>query len=116
MGLDQYAYTRDKDSDAEEKLIQQWRKHNALQGWMEMLWQDKNSEGSMNCMDMSITLEDLLKLEDAIHDKTLPETKGFFYGSDTRECEFNRELDIEFLGHAYDALRAGKEVIYNANW
>ena len=37
MGLDQFAYTT-KGKEKEE--IAYWRKHNALHGWMENLWEE----------------------------------------------------------------------------
>jgi hypothetical protein len=30
--------------------------------------------------------------------------------------EYDKDEDLEFIGHAYDAIRAGKKVIYNGNW
>ena len=33
MGLDQYAFSENKDGERTE--IAYWRKHNRLQGWME---------------------------------------------------------------------------------
>jgi hypothetical protein len=54
MGLDQYAERR--DSNGESCEISYWRKHNALQGWMEKLWTLKLEKpaGEFNCKELRI--------------------------------------------------------------
>lgn len=111
MGLDQYAYIRDNNEDT---LIQQWRKHYVLQDWMDKIWEDKGNKGLMNCRDMNITFDNLQLLESLIHETASPETTEKYKPSG--HWEYDKEEDLEFIGNAYDAIRAGKKVIYNGNW
>ena len=43
MGLDQWAYCRPprKRNSDEDEHLEEWRKHNRLQGFMEQLWESK---------------------------------------------------------------------------
>ena len=118
MGLDQYAMVREKG-----KEVMYWRKHNRLQGWMTDLWMKKtgNQDTSMfNCVDLILREEDIVKLEKAIKDKDLPETEGFFFGSDTYEDDTYEKYylkdDLAFIKSAKEALDEGKEVVYTCWW
>ena len=53
MGLDQYLYKRPKS-----KEIGYWRKHNRLQGWMQNLYENKGGDGTFNCVDLDLTMDD----------------------------------------------------------
>jgi hypothetical protein len=53
-------------------------------------------------------------LEKSITSKTLPETAGFFFGSDSDE--YYKENDLEFIRKAREALDAGLHVEYNSWW
>lgn len=98
MGLDQYAYARPprKRNRDDDVHICDWRKHNRLQGWMENLWESKGcpnmpedydaDEGfgtAFNCVELPLTKDDLDALEYAIENFELPESDGFFWGSDS---------------------------------
>ena len=98
MGLDQYAYARPprKRNREDDIQIMEWRKHNRLQGWMENLWENKgcpnmpedyNADESMgsefNCVELPLTHKDIDELEYAINNFELPESSGFFWGSDS---------------------------------
>lgn len=88
MGLDQYAKTRNPKTE-EVNEFQYWRKHNALQGWMENLWRSKGCPNrdedheDFNCISLDLTNEDFDLLEKDLLDSRLPETSGFFFGSST---------------------------------
>ena len=112
MGLDQTAYTKNKDGEQEE--IQYWRKHNALDGWMEALWRTKGNDGEWNCSELELTMQDIEQLEACVVNDSLPETSGFFYGGDSRLDEYKKEQTLEFISDAYDTLREGKKVFYSA--
>lgn len=112
MGLDQTAYTRNKDGDQIE--IQYWRKHNALDGWMEALWRTKGNDGEWNCSELELKMHDIEQLEAVVVNDELPETCGFFYGGDSRFSEQQKEATLEFISNAYDTLREGKKVFYSA--
>jgi len=131
MGLDQYAYKRDADEDEDGNItIAEWRKHNRLQGWMEDLWEDKGrpnwekedeqegSFGAFNGVLVELTLSDIEQFEAHVTNKTLPETGGFFFGSDSYEEyeEYHKETDLQFIKDARKALGDGKKVSYDSSW
>jgi hypothetical protein len=141
MGLDQYAYvaakagayseywegaeydkeTQDfKNSNAPKpREIQYWRKHPNLHGWMEALWEEKgrpNSEdgASFNGIELELTWEDLERLKHDVENCFLPETQGFFFGSNSDE--HYREEDLAFIRNAKADLIMGAKVFYNSSW
>lgn len=114
MGLDQRAYYKDKDDEQVE--IQWWRKHNALQGWMESLWRDKGGTGEFNCVPVELTNDDLADLQDAVTNNELPETVGFFFGGDSRLDKEQKEATLEFIKDANKVLASGNKVYYDSWW
>lgn len=137
MGLDQYAYAKDENGETEH--LAEWRKHNRLQGYMEKLWEDKgrpfdgekdegNPMGDFNCVPVELTLTDLEQLEAVIVEKDMPETGGFFFGSDSYSWEqddgtpykdgnyFYKETDLQFISDAYKAMAKGNKVFYSSWW
>lgn len=115
MGLDQYANSRTSSGELSE--LAYWRKHNRLQGWMETLWTIKTGKpaAELNCNELKLTTEDLDQLKKSILHKTLPETQGFFFGSDSYERETD-EYDLHFVESAKAAIENGEEVIYSCWW
>lgn len=132
MGLDQYAHSGTGED------IAYWRKHNRLQGWMERLWHEKCEKyknrpieerfidaidsddnkpdgGAFNCKDLPLTAEDIDRLEKDIKDRNLPETEGFFFGSDSYEDYEKHHLDedLKFIDNAREYLARGEQVIYS---
>ena len=61
MGLDQWASTRDRKGNVEE--IAYWRKHNALDGWMQNLWREVGNGESLNGQEVPLDAEDIEMLE-----------------------------------------------------
>lgn len=121
MGLDQFAYTLDKNNNKTE--IAYWRKHPNLQGWMENLWENKgrpgdknehNELGNFNCIPVELTRDDIDKLEQAILGQGLPDTVGFFFGNNSDE--YYREQDLKFIEKAREALDSGLAVMYDSWW
>ena len=116
MGLDQFAYAVDKNSNKTE--LAYWRKHPNLQGWMENLWESKgrpsDESGEFNCVPVELTKEDLDSLEQALDSNSLPETAGFFFGSNSDD-EY-RQQDVEFIAVARKALDSGLTVVYDSWW
>lgn len=123
MGLDQYA--RVIDANGEKTEIAYWRKHPNLHGWMENLWNEKGRPNeteetsglglsNFNCVPLELTSDDLDALEEAITGQTLPETAGFFFGSDSDE--YYKDKDLEFIRQARQALADGKRVEYDSWW
>lgn len=121
MGLDQFAYVTDLKTK-EKSEFGYWRKHNALQGWMENLWRskgcpnkEKDSE-DFNCIPLDLTHEDLDALEKDLLDSRLPETTGFFFGSSTAEDNPHLEEDLDFVSQARQHLDSGLEIEYFSWW
>ena len=143
MGLDQYAtarkgephkieeeYTYTDQDGTEQKGVNEylqwddtiqlaeWRKHPNLQGWMENLWHEKgcpNDEGGgFNCIELQLTKYDLISLEQALDEKALPETAGFFFGGNADD--HYAEADREFIVQARAAIKQGYKVIYSSWW
>ena len=112
MGLDQQAYTKDKDGQCE--TIQDWRKHNALDGWMQNLWVAKGGTGDWNCAEVELTQKDLDCLKWRIEEDELPETVGFFYGGDSRQCPYRKQETLDFIKKAGKLLSSGERVYYSA--
>ena len=112
MGLDQYAHTI--DSNGNRKEIAYWRKHPNLQGWMENLYLAKGGTEEFNCVPVSLEYEDLDNLEQAINSNGLPDTEGFFFGSNSNDRY--REQDLEFCRKAREAIDGGLRVEYNSWW
>ena len=123
MGLDQYAMARKGESKTDEEgyeyyedsmELAYWRKHPNLQGWMQELYYEKGGEGEFNCVDLELTLEDLDALEATLDEEELPETVGFFFGSNADD--HYAETDREFIREARAAIKQGYKVFYSSWW
>ena len=116
MGLDQYAHRQ--DSNGEDVELANWRKHNALQGWMENLWTLKSGKpaNELNCEVMELTAEDLENLKSVIEGGNLPVTQGFFFGADSSQDETRKEKDLQFVDDALKAIDEGDKVFYSCWW
>lgn len=146
MGLDQYAYARPprKRNNVEDEHLAEWRKHNRLQGWMEQLWESKGcpvpvtsyaedeedySDGGFNGIELQLDASDIEYLEEAIKNQELPETSGFFFGSDSytwnkegdgedkiQENYYYKEMDLQFVESAKQAIQKKYRVYYSCSW
>ena len=123
MGLDQYAMARKGESKTDEEGFEYyedsmelayWRKHPNLQGWMQDLWYTKGGEGEFNCVDLELEAEDLDLLEQSLDEEALPETTGFFFGTDS--SIHYAEQDREFIREARAAIKQGYTVVYSSWW
>jgi hypothetical protein len=133
MGLDQYAYARPprKRNSDDDVAIAEWRKHNRLQGWMQELWEYKGRPNAkqgadFNCVELSLTSEDIDLLEEAILNFDLPETNGFFFGSDsyfwTDENDephadndyWYKQSDLAFIKEARKMLEKKHRIFYSS--
>jgi len=116
MGLDQYAYatTHGPGKWSAKHQLCTWRKHAALQGWMDRKYEEKNDTyEEFNCKRLYLDNWDLDELENAIVNRLLPDTEGFFFGN-RNESDFFRERDINFISKARHHLNAGDKVYYYA--
>ena len=123
MGLDQYGLARRGEAKTDDEgytyyedsmELAYWRKHPNLQGWMEDLYHEKGGEGEFNCVDLELTLEDLEALEESLDEEALPETAGFFFGTDS--SDYYAEADREFIVQARAAIKQGYTVVYSSWW
>jgi len=123
MGLDQYANARRGEAIVDDEgytyyedsmELACWRKHPNLQGWMQELYYEKGGEGDFNCVDVELTLDDLDDLEESLDEKALPETVGFFFGSNADD--YYAEADREFIVAARAAIKQGYTVVYSSWW
>ena len=99
-------------SELEE--LHTWRKHPNLHGWMHQLYKAKGgTHPDFNLEPVTLTADDLDRLERAVRKRRLPHTDGCFFGtSDGSE----QSGDLEFIGKARAAIGEGKTVIYLAWW
>ena len=123
MGLDQYANARRGEAKTDDEgytyyedsmELAYWRKHPNLQGWMQDLYYEKGGEEEFNCVDLELTLEDLDALEESLDEEALPETAGFFFGTDS--SDYYAEADREFIVQARAAIKQGYTIIYSSWW
>lgn len=131
MGLDMNAYAIDENG--EEKYLAEWRKHNRLQGWMQELWESKGcpnakEDGDFSCVELQLNAQDIDELEDAILTMSMPESNGFFWGSDSffwtdedgndypENSYYYLEQDLEFVAEARKMLDKGYGVFYSCSY
>ena len=139
MGLDQYAITKLLDkapeldpnlhgqemvnymNTAERIQICSWRKHPHFHGWMERLWRTREQPyktDDFNCVELELTQQDILELQEAVTNGTLMErayrTSGFFWG-DPADEEY-RDQDLLFCRQALDLIQHGFKVYYDSWW
>ena len=114
MGLDAYGKVRSPEGEVKE--IAYWRKHNALHGWMEKLYRKKGGDKEFNCVPVELNEADLEMLELVVVSAMLPETGGFFFGSDSRFCEHYKEITLSFIEEAREYLAKGWKVAYDSWW
>ena len=130
MGLDMYAFrvkaedviddfnVREETDGRKEKLeeLAYWRKHHDLHGWMERLYRAKGgTKESFNCVPVRLTKADIACLEHDVLNHALPETQGFFFGTNPPD-EFTREQDMEFIKKAKIAIADGDAIYYDSWW
>ena len=122
MGLDQYAHAIHPATQRKAEIAY-WRKHNALQGWMEKLWIEKGRPGAheeapeeFNCVPVLLTSEDLDRLEQDVKADKLPGTSGFFFGESSELDEAKKHNTLDFIDEARLCILEGKEIYYNSWW
>jgi hypothetical protein len=114
MGLDMFLHKRQSEE------IGYWRKHNRLHGFFEQIWKERhqNSEDDFNCVNMVLTISDLNKVENAIKNRLLPKTSGFFFGEDSYDY-YDSEMqkyDLEIINEAKQSIKEKYEVVYSCWW
>jgi hypothetical protein len=126
MGLDMYAYRVSKEhvvNDFEFNTNQDpvndiayWRKFNALHGWMERLYRERNGpKESFNCAPIRLHVEDLDQLQRDISENKLTPTEGFFFGAQEIFPE-DIAATMKFILEAREIIKAGDAVYYDSWW
>ena len=125
MGLDMYAFSTKAKPKSEVDFetnnfqpeeIHYWRKHPNLHGWMQNLYDEKGgTSDSFNGDCVVLTNNDLDCLEHDLKQWDLPDTKGFFFGTDENNEEELKD-DLEFVEKAREAIKEGKTVYYTSWW
>ena len=130
MGLDMYAFrvkaadvvddfnvlSEEQGRSGELEELAYWRKHHDLHGWMEKLYRNKGGDKeSFNCVPVRLTEFDLDALQFDLLNDALPETQGFFFGTNPPDLESLKE-DLEFIQKARDAIKEGDAVYYDSWW
>jgi hypothetical protein len=123
MGLDQNFFSRDgKEVDSDGHILDRnghevhyWRKHNRLQGWFEKEYRRQGGEGEFNTAEVIVTEDVLNRLEKDIKKVDLPETGGFFFGSDSY-VRYDNEDDLKAIEKAREEIAEGREVYYWSWW
>lgn len=130
MGLDMYAFrvkaedviddfnVRNQEQGRVDDLeeLAYWRKHHDLHGWMERLYRAKGGDKeSFNCVPVRLTEFDLDQLLHDVLNHALPETQGFFFGTNPPDDE-SMKNDIEFITNAKIAIADGDAVYYDSWW
>lgn len=134
MGLDMYlrgrkyyggnfgSTIREEDGfpiDAVELALGYWRKHPNLHGFIVQTF----AEGQDNCQEIMLNAENIKKIIEAVEQKALPMTDGFFFGqSDGSE----QDEDLQIFGKALGWLAMDldppnakpfmKYIVYQASW
>lgn len=125
MGLDMYAFSTKAKPKSEVDFetnnfqpeeIHYWRKHPNLHGWMQNLYDEKGGTSpDFNGDCVVLTNDDLDCLEHDLKQWDLPDTTGFFFGTDENNDEELKD-DLEFVEKAREAIKDGKTVYYTSWW
>ena len=136
MGLDQYAFQRNKNTklngeyteEDRDNIKYEWRKHARLQVFMRDLYRQNNPNAKMgtytlgwNGIDIvELTSEDLTALQKAIETDYYEyfADDGFFWGQQWQEemAKEYKDQDIEFVKWAKEEIENGNKVFYNSSW
>lgn len=93
-----------------------WRKHPNLHGYIVREFAD----GVDECQPIPLTAKDIDKIIQAIKDRALPHTTGFFFGqSDDSEEQAARDIKILEAAKAWLTVKEkgiSRDVYYRASW
>ena len=117
MGLDMFVYATkiepEKSIDFHNKFYDEivfyWRKHPNMHGWMVNLYREKGGTKPSFDFTLSLSIEDICKLEQDVLDDKLPFTSGFFFGTSRPE---QKEGDLEFIQKAKKSISEGNFLFY----
>ena len=83
---------------------------------MSVIAEERGGEMQWGSMvgNLKLTSQDMDKLEKDVKDNNLPETGGFFFGSDNTPSY--KEETLEMIEKVREALKDGKTVLYVCSW
>ena len=136
MGLDQYAYSRNKDSKLNgtmtdedyDNIKYEWRKHARLQVFMRDLYKEKNPDAQEGSFGLGFNGDDLLELDTKDLEKLSKEIRedyfnsfaddGYFWGQQFQEesAKEYKDQDKNFVKWARQELKDGNKVFYSCSW
>jgi len=91
-----------------------WRKHPNLHGYIVQEF----AEGVDECQEIELNRNAILKILDAIDNKSLPDTEGFFFGeTEGTEAEHDTQVftaALEWLNREIPGV--WKSITYRASW
>jgi len=127
MGLDMYLngddffphdHERRKSNPStkrEQVELSYWRKHPNLHGYIVATF----AEGVDECQEIGLAKEDMQRIIEAIKNKQLPHTVGFFFGA-SEDSDEQIAFDIEIFQNAIKWLEektgAWRSISYRASW
>jgi hypothetical protein len=141
MGLDMYLTGRkspqrdyanpETDRTEDGKIVETievklgyWRKHPNLHGYIVETF----AEGSDECQDIDLSVEQMEQIIKAIQDGALPHTEGFFFGSSSDDLETRAE-DVNVFMEAIEWVKGApprpqkdgvmgeyRYAVYRASW
>ena len=115
MGMDQTAYAYKLDG-TNSKVLQQWKNHVDLDAYMVEVAIEKGiveDAREFNCVELELTLEDILAFEKAVLANALPCGGGVWWGPSD---ETDKENDLEFIRLAKEAIADGYYIAYDCWW
>jgi hypothetical protein len=88
---------------------------------MEDKYRDNGGKEEFNCVSVELTLDDIEQLDVVINNRMLPETGGFFFGSDSYSDYEDKQYgykndDLEFINKAREELNKGNKLFYSSWW
>lgn len=110
MGLDMMIYGCENDTTPAVELAY-WRKHPDLHGYIVNTFAD----GVDECQKIDLTADNIENIIEAVNKNNLPETKGFFFGTSSRDRDAET---IKLLTEVSVWLEKNPEgkIFYNASW
>lgn len=117
---DKYSDVNPEFTEAERATMNRdfayWRKFNALHGWMQDLYERKGGTGDFNCDYVRLKPEDIDSLEQAAKEMSLKPVAGFFFGSQDKFNEEDKEEVLDFCDKCRNAFANGLVVYYTSWW
>jgi len=111
MGLDMYLHGHNCDNLSHHENLGYWRKHPNLHGFIV----NNFANGIDDCRPIELSSSDIEKIIEAVEQKNLPQTTGFFFGSSDHQDDI-RTLNI--FQDILEKMRKHKNfrVTYLASW